>query len=109
MEDLKERVIVLENRVIVRQATADEKTAGGIIIPDSYKKKPGEGVVVSAGPGFKNDKGEHVPLVVQVGDYVMFGQNSGDPIQVGGEDMLLMRESSILLILVEKSPIRLDQ
>lgn len=106
MEDFKEQVLLLENRIIVRQATADEKTAGGIIIPDSYKKKPGEGVIVAMGSGLKNDKGEAIPMVLMIGDYVMFSQNAGTPLQIGGEDMLLMREFDIFIVLIKKSEMR---
>ena len=86
----------LHDRVLVRRVEAEEKTAGGIIIPDTAKEKPQEGEVVAAGAGAKNDKGEVAPLDVKAGDRILFGKWSGTEIKLGGEDLLIMKESDIL-------------
>ena len=86
----------LHDRVLVRRVEAEEKTAGGIIIPDTAKEKPQEGEVVAAGAGAKNDKGEVSPLDVKVGDKILFGKWSGTEVKVNGEDLLIMKESDIL-------------
>ena len=86
----------LHDRVLVRRVEAEEKTAGGIIIPDTAKEKPQEGEVVAAGAGAKNDKGEVAPLDVKAGDRVVFGEWSGTEIKVEGADLLIMKESDIL-------------
>ena len=89
----------LHDRVVVRRLDADEKTAGGIIIPDTAKEKPQEGEVVSAGPGARNEKGELVPLELKAGDRVLFGKWSGTEVKIDGEDLLIMKESDILGII----------
>ena len=86
----------LHDRVLVRRVEAEEKTAGGIIIPDTAKEKPQEGEVVAAGAGAKNDKGEVAPLDVKAGDRILFGKWSGTEVTVDGEDLLIMKESDIL-------------
>ena len=86
----------LHDRVLVRRVEAEEKTAGGIIIPDTAKEKPQEGEVVAAGAGAKNDKGELAPLDVKTGDRILFGKWSGTEVKVNGEDLLIMKESDIL-------------
>ena len=86
----------LHDRVLVRRVTAEEKTAGGIIIPDNAKEKPQEGEIVAAGPGARNEKGELVALDVKPGDRVLFGKWSGTEVKIGGEDLLIMKESDIL-------------
>ncbi|MCB5944843.1 co-chaperone GroES [Acidocella sp. KAb 2-4] len=86
----------LHDRVVVRRITAEEKTAGGIIIPDTAKEKPQEGEVVAAGPGARNETGALVPLDVKAGDRVLFGKWSGTEVKVNGEDLLIMKESDIL-------------
>ena len=86
----------LHDRVVVRRINAHEKTAGGIIIPDTAKEKPQEGEVVSAGPGARNEKGELVPLELKAGDRVLFGKWSGTEVKIDGEDLLIMKESDIL-------------
>ena len=91
----------LHDRVVVRRIDAEEKTAGGIIIPDTAKEKPQEGEVVSVGPGGRNEKGELVPLEVKAGDRILFGKWSGTEIKIGGEELLIMKESDILGV-VEK-------
>ena len=89
----------IHDRVVVRRIDADEKTAGGIIIPDTAKEKPQEGEVVSAGPGARNEKGELVPLELKAGDRVLFGKWSGTEVKIDGEDLLIMKESDILGII----------
>jgi chaperonin GroES len=86
----------LHDRVLVRRVTAEEKTAGGIIIPDTAKEKPQEGEIVAAGPGAPNEKGELVALDVKPGDRVLFGKWSGTEFKIDGEDLLIMKESDIL-------------
>ena len=86
----------LHDRVLVRRVEAEEKTAGGIIIPDTAKEKPQEGEVVAAGAGAKNDKGEVAPLDVKAGDRILFGKWSGTEVKLGGENLLIMKESDIL-------------
>ena len=86
----------LHDRVLVRRVEAEEKTAGGIIIPDSAKEKPAEGEIVSVGSGARSEDGKIHPLDVKVGDRVLFGKWSGTEVKVGGEDLLIMKESDIL-------------
>ena len=86
----------LHDRVLVRRVEAEEKTAGGIIIPDSAKEKPAEGEIVSVGEGARDEDGDRIPLDVKVGDRVLFGKWSGTEVKVGGEDLLIMKESDIL-------------
>ena len=89
----------LHDRVLVRRIEADEKTAGGIIIPDSAKEKPQEGEVVSAGAGSKAEDGKVTPLDVKAGDRILFGKWSGTEVKVDGDDLLIMKESDILGII----------
>lgn len=89
----------LHDRVLVRRLESDEKTAGGLIIPDSAKEKPSEGEVVSCGEGARKDSGEIIPMSVQAGDRILFGKWSGTEVKVDGEDLLIMKESDILGIL----------
>ena len=89
----------LHDRVLVRRIEAEEKTAGGIIIPDSAKEKPSEGEIVSVGSGARSEEGKITPLDVKAGDRVLFGKWSGTEVKVGGEDLLIMKESDILGIL----------
>ncbi len=86
----------LHDRVVVRRITAEEKTSGGIIIPDTAKEKPQEGEVVAAGPGAYNDAGHLVALEVKTGDRVLFGKWSGTEVKIDGEELLIMKESDIL-------------
>ncbi|WP_019013800.1 co-chaperone GroES [Elioraea tepidiphila] len=86
----------LHDRVVVRRVTAEEKTAGGIIIPDTAKEKPMEGEIVAVGPGARNEKGELVPLDVKEGDRVLFGKWSGTEVKIDGEELLIMKESDIM-------------
>jgi chaperonin GroES len=83
----------------VRRLDAEEKTAGGIIIPDTAKEKPQQGEVIAVGPGARNEKGELVPLDVKAGDRVLFGKWSGTEVKIDGEELLIMKESDILGII----------
>jgi chaperonin GroES len=89
----------LHDRVVVRRLNAEEKTAGGIIIPDTAKEKPQEGEVVAVGPGVRNDTGALVALDVKAGDRVLFGKWGGTEVKIGGEDLLIVKESEILGII----------
>ena len=89
----------LHDRVLVRRVEAEEKTAGGIIIPDSAKEKPAEGEIVAVGSGVRAEDGKVTPLDVKAGDRVLFGKWSGTEVKVGGEDLLIMKESDILGII----------
>ncbi len=89
----------LHDRVVVRRLEEDEKTSGGIIIPDSAKEKPQQGEVVAVGPGARNEKGDLVALDVKAGDRVVFGKWSGTEVKIDGEDLLIMKESDIMGIL----------
>ena len=86
----------LHDRVVVRRIEADQKTAGGIIIPDSAQEKPSEGEIVSVGEGARDDSGNRVALDVKAGDRVLFGKWSGTEVKVDGEDLLIMKESDIM-------------
>ena len=86
----------LHDRVLVRRIEAEEKTAGGIIIPDSAKEKPSEGEIVAVGTGSKAEDGTVTPLDVKAGDKVLFGKWSGTEVKVDGEDLLIMKESDLL-------------
>ena len=89
----------LHDRVLVRRVEQEEKTKGGIIIPDTAKEKPQEGEIVAAGPGARNDDGKLVPLDVKAGDRVLFGKWSGTEVKIDGEELLIMKESDLLGIL----------
>lgn len=89
----------LHDRVLVRRIEAEEKTAGGIIIPDSAKEKPSEGEVVAVGNGLKDDNGNVTALDVKAGDTILFGKWSGTEVKVDGEDLIIMKESDILGII----------
>jgi chaperonin GroES len=93
----------LHDRVLVRRVTAEEKTAGGIIIPDTAKEKPQEGEVIAVGSGTLNDKGELRALDVKAGDRILFGKWSGTEVKVDGEELLIMKESDIMGILENPS------
>jgi chaperonin GroES len=89
----------LHDRVVVRRIEADQKTAGGIIIPDSAQEKPSEGEIVAVGEGNRDDDGDRIALDVKVGDRVLFGKWSGTEVKINGEDLLIMKESDIMGIL----------
>jgi chaperonin GroES len=86
----------LHDRVVVKRIEADEKTKGGIIIPDTVKEKPQEGEIVAAGPGGRDESGKLIPLDVKAGDRVLFGKWSGTEVKIDGEDLLIMKESDIM-------------
>ena len=86
----------LHDRVLVRRIDADEKTAGGIIIPDTAKEKPQRGEIIAVGAGTRTEDGKLVPMDVKVGDEVLFGKWSGTEVKIDGEDLLIMKESDIL-------------
>jgi chaperonin GroES len=86
----------LHDRVLVRRVEQEEKTAGGIIIPDTAKEKPQEGEIIAAGPGARGEDGTLHPLDVKAGDRVLFGKWSGTEVKVDGEDLLIMKESDVL-------------
>jgi chaperonin GroES len=89
----------LHDRVVVRRLDAEEKTAGGIIIPDTAKEKPMEGEIVTVGPGARDETGKLVPLDVKSGDRILFGKWSGTEVKLDGEDLLIMKESDIMGII----------
>ncbi len=89
----------LHDRVLVRRVEGDEKAAGGLIIPDSAKEKPAEGVVVACGEGARKDSGELIAMAVGEGDKVLFGKWSGTEVKIDGEDLLIMKENDILGIM----------
>ncbi|HEY8575870.1 MAG TPA: co-chaperone GroES [Devosia sp.] len=86
----------LHDRVVVRRLDSEEKTKGGIIIPDTAKEKPSEGVIVSVGPGARDESGKINALDVKAGDRVLFGKWSGTEVKLNGEDLLIMKESDIM-------------
>ena len=86
----------LHDRILVRRIEADEKTAGGIIIPDTAKEKPQEGEVIAVGPGARNEAGQLQPLDLKVGDRILFGKWSGTEIKLDGEDLIIMKESDVM-------------
>jgi len=96
----------LHDRVVVRRIEAEEKTAGGIIIPDTAKEKPQEGEVIAVGPGARDDAGKLVELSVKAGDRILFGKWSGTEVKIGGEDLLIMKESDILGIVENVVPLK---
>ena len=89
----------LHDRVVVRRVEEEQKTAGGIIIPDSAKEKPQQGEVVAVGPGARNEQGQLVELDVKAGDFVLFGKWSGTEVKIDGEELLVMKESDIIGII----------
>jgi chaperonin GroES len=91
----------LHDRVLVRRIEGDEKTAGGLIIPDSAKEKPQEGEIVAVGTGERNDSGDLIPMSVKAGDRILFGKWSGTEIKLDGEDLLIMKESDILGVITK--------
>jgi chaperonin GroES len=94
----------LHDRVLVRRITAQEKTAGGIIIPDTAQEKPQEGEVLAVGAGTINDKGEVRPLDVKAGDRILFGKWSGTEVKIDGEELLIMKESDVMGIVEQTTP-----
>ena len=96
----------LHDRIVVKRITAEEKTAGGIIIPDTAKEKPMEGEVIAVGPGARNEQGAIVALDVKAGDRVLFGKWSGTEVKLDGEELLIMKESDIMGIIDGASEIK---
>ena len=98
----------LHDRVVIRRLTPEEKTAGGIIIPDTVQEKPMEGEVIAAGPGARNEQGQIVALDVKAGDRILFGKWSGTEVKLDGEELLIMKESDIMGVVegvpAEKAP-----
>lgn len=86
----------LHDRILIRRIEAEEKTAGGIIIPDTAKEKPQEGEVVAVGPGVRDESGKRIPLDVKAGDRILFGKWSGSEVILDGEDLLIMKESDVM-------------
>ena len=86
----------LHDRIVVRRVSSEEKTKGGIIIPDTAKEKPQEGEVIAVGPGARNDQGQIVALDVKVGDRILFGKWSGTEIKIDGEELLIMKEADVM-------------
>jgi chaperonin GroES len=93
----------LHDRVLVRRIESDEKTKGGLIIPDSAKEKPAEGEIVAVGAGAKDDDGDRIPMDVKAGDRILFGKWSGTEVTIDGEELLIMKESDILGVIDGKS------
>ncbi|WP_407155319.1 co-chaperone GroES [Bradyrhizobium sp. STM 3557] len=91
----------LHDRVVVKRIDAEEKTAGGIIIPDTAKEKPSQGEVIAVGPGGRDETGKLVPLDLQVGDRVLFGKWSGTEVKIDGKELLIMKESDIMGVLTD--------
>src|SRR5581483_7144784 len=96
----------LHDRVLVRRIEADEKTAGGIIIPDTAKEKPSQGEVIAVGPGGRDESGKLTPIDLKAGDTVLFGKWSGTEVKIDGEDLLIMKESDILGVLEKTAAFR---
>jgi chaperonin GroES len=91
----------LHDRVVVRRIDAEDKTAGGIIIPDTAKEKPSQGEVIAIGPGGRDEAGRIIPIDLQVGDRVLFGKWSGTEVKIDGAELLIMKESDIMGVLTE--------
>ena len=89
----------LHDRVVVERVTAEEKTAGGIIIPDTAKEKPQQGKIIAVGPGGRDENGKLIPMDVKAGDHVLFGKWSGTEVKIDGHDDLIMKESDIMGVL----------
>ena len=89
----------LHDRIVVRRIDADEKTAGGIIIPDTAKEKPSQGEVTAVGPGGRDENGKLIPIDLEVGDRVLFGKWSGTEVKIDGKELLIMKESDIMGVL----------
>jgi chaperonin GroES len=96
----------LHDRILVRRIKAEEKTAGGIIIPDTAKEKPSEGEVVAVGPGARDETGKLVELDVKAGDRILFGKWSGTEIKLDGEDLLIMKESDVMGVIEQTAALK---
>ena len=93
----------LHDRVVIRRIEGEEKTKGGIIIPDTAKEKPQEGEVIAVGPGGRDESGKLVPLDVKAGDRVLFGKWSGTEVKIDGDDLLIMKESDVMGVIEDAS------
>jgi chaperonin GroES len=91
----------LHDRVVVKRIDAEEKTAGGIIIPDTAKEKPSQGEITAVGPGGRDENGKLIPIDLQVGDRVLFGKWSGTEVKIDGQELLIMKESDIMGVLTD--------
>ena len=89
----------LLDRVVIKRVEEENKTAGGIIIPDTAKEKPSQGIIVSVGPGGRDDAGHEIPMTLKVGDRVLFGKWAGTEIKIEGEDLVIMKESEVFGVL----------
>ena len=89
----------LLDRVVIKRVEEENKTAGGIIIPDTAKEKPSQGIVVSVGPGGRDEAGHDIPMTLKVGDRVLFGKWSGTEVKIEGEDLIIMKESEVFGVL----------
>jgi chaperonin GroES len=96
----------LHDRVVVRRLDAEQKTAGGIIIPDTAKEKPQQGEVIAVGPGARDEQGRLTPLDVKPGDTVLFGKWSGTEVKIDGEELLIMKESDIMGVLEGRETVK---
>jgi chaperonin GroES len=96
----------LHDRILVRRIDAEEKTRGGIIIPDTAKEKPSEGEVIAVGPGARDEAGKLVPLDVKAGDRILFGKWSGTEIKLDGEDLLIMKESDVMGVIEQAAALK---
>jgi len=96
----------LHDRILVRRIEADEKTAGGIIIPDTAKEKPSEGEVIAVGPGARDESGKLVELDVRVGNRILFGKWSGTEIKLNGEDLIIMKESDVMGVIEQTATLK---
>jgi chaperonin GroES len=96
----------LHDRVVVKRIAAEEKTRGGIIIPDTVKEKPQQGEVTAVGPGGRDEAGKLIPIDIKVGDRVLFGKWSGTEVTLDGEELLIMKESDIMGVLLEEATAR---
>jgi chaperonin GroES len=96
----------LHDRILVRRIEADEKTAGGIIIPDTAKEKPQEGEVIAVGPGARNEAGQLQPLDVKAGDRILFAKWSGTEIKLDGEDLIIMKESDVMGVIEQTATLK---
>ena len=93
----------VHDRVVVRRIDAEEKTTGGIIIPDTAKEKPSQGDVIAVGPGGRDETGKLIPIDIQVGDRVLFGKWSGTEVKIDGQELLIMKESDIMGVITDTS------
>ena len=91
----------LHDRVVVKRIDAEQKTAGGIIIPDSAQEKPSQGEIIAVGPGGRDESGKLTPIDVKVGDVVLFGKWSGTEVKIDGQDLLIMKESDIMGVITD--------